>query len=77
MDVYKSMYSHLNCMCGLALGEDDGIPGVWKEISVKDMKKPMKKSLIKQWIAKHKNYTDAKVILYVSFVLVIVGMDFE
>ena len=78
LDMCKSiMYSHLICMYRLALGEDDRIPGIWKEISDKDMKMPMKKSIIKQQIATHKYYTDTKVILCVPFVLVLVGMDFD
>ena len=73
----KTMYERLLLMCGLSPGEDDQIPDMWRQISDKEMKTPMKKSLIKQWVSTHEYYSDAKVIMYAPLVQMIVNMDFE
>ena len=73
----KAQYDRLVRMCGLAPGEEDGIPDIWKQLSDKDMQKPMKKSLVKQWISKHEYFPEVKVISYASLVKMIIDMDFE
>ena len=73
----KASYECLLRMCGLSQGEDDEIPDVWWQISNKEMKLPMKKSIVKQWIKEHEHYQDAKVILYALLVNMILTRNFE
>ena len=73
----KEMYERLTKMCGLAPGEEDGIPAIWGKLSDKEMSKPMKRSLVKQWIAEQVYFADAKVIAYAPLVTMIINMDFE
>ena len=73
----KTTYARLLLWCGLSPGEDDEIPALWKLLSDKEMKTPMKKSIINQWIASHEYFEDTKVIMYAPLTKMIVDMDFE
>ena len=73
----KASFERLMTMCGLSSGEESEIPELWKLISGKKMKAPMKKSIIRRWIEEHEVYPDAKVIIYSPLVTMIQTRDFE
>ena len=73
----KSEFEKLMTMCGLAPGEEDELPELWKLLAEEGLSKAGKKSIIKGQVKKVVHYEEEKLVLYAPLIAMIAKRDFE
>jgi hypothetical protein len=73
----ESVYKKILTMCGIAAGQEDETPELWKQLSEKNLNKNDKASLIQQTLNREIKWNDSKVKPLTYLISMVIQRNFE